>query len=112
MSRRSKRVTKVIRYEISQVLQRDLADPRMGFTTIAKVVLSPDLRKADVYVSIMGSEADISKTFRALKQAERVGPEDSIVLLEIGGNDLLGRGGPGQFSLSRGESVCRERGRA
>ncbi len=55
---RPKRVGEVIRHEIASLLVKGLKDPRIGFVSIMEVRMSPDLQYANVYVSLMGSEAE------------------------------------------------------
>ena len=51
-SRRQQRVAKLIHQEISNALQFNIQDPRIGFITVTDVDVSPDLRLAVVYVSV------------------------------------------------------------
>ena len=57
MSRRTTRVSELLREEISELVQRDLKDPRLegAFLTITEVEVSPDFRVASVFVSHLGS---------------------------------------------------------
>jgi len=57
MSRRSERTSKLIQREISQLLERQVNDPRLTkFISVTEVSLSPDLRHAKIFVSTLGSE--------------------------------------------------------
>ncbi len=56
-SGRTKRVAELIRHEIAELLQRGVKDPRVGFVSVMEVKMSPDLRYADVYVSLFGSDS-------------------------------------------------------
>ncbi|MGQ9545785.1 MAG: 30S ribosome-binding factor RbfA [Dehalococcoidia bacterium] len=57
MSRRSERTGKLIQREISQLLERQVNDPRLAkLVSVTEVSLSPDLRHAKVFVSTLGSE--------------------------------------------------------
>ena len=56
-SHRVERVAAQLRQEISEIIVRDLKDPRIGMASITEVKLSPDLRNATVKVSVVG-EAD------------------------------------------------------
>ena len=59
MSRRIERVNNLIRQEISELLQRQVKDPRLGgFVTVTQVSTSPDLRHAKIFISIMGNDLD------------------------------------------------------
>src|SRR2546427_5453163 len=55
-SHRVERVAAQLREEISQIIIRDLKDPRIGMATITDVKLSPDLRNATVKVSVVGED--------------------------------------------------------
>jgi ribosome-binding factor A len=68
-SRRPQRVALQIQHEIGSMLVRGLKDPRIGFVTVTGVDLSPDLRHARVFVSVMGSEDQKSGTLDALGHA-------------------------------------------
>ena len=57
MSRRVDRINGVLRQEISQLLSRQIKDPRLrGVVSITHVVTSSDLRTALVYLSVMGNQ--------------------------------------------------------
>lgn len=53
---RTDRVGETIKKEISNLLQREIKDPRIGFVSLTRVKVSKDLRYATVHVSIMGDE--------------------------------------------------------
>jgi ribosome-binding factor A len=67
MSQRTDRVDELLRQEIGTLLAKELADPRIGFTTITDVETSPDLRHAKVWVSVIGARTDRTETVRALQ---------------------------------------------
>ncbi|MCJ7712035.1 MAG: 30S ribosome-binding factor RbfA [Chloroflexi bacterium] len=67
MSQRTDRVDELLRQEIGALLAKELADPRIGFTTITDVETSPDLRHAKVWVSVIGGKSDRIETVRALQ---------------------------------------------
>ena len=70
MTRRTERVNNLIRREISQLLQRQAKDPRIGsFTTVTEVSTSLDLKYAKVFVSVMGSEEERRDTMEGLVAA-------------------------------------------
>ena len=57
MSKRTERASKLIRREITGLLEREVNDPRLSkFISVTEVSLSPDLKYAKVYVSTLGSE--------------------------------------------------------
>ena len=70
MTRRLERVNSLIREEISELLRRNVKDPRLGnFIAITEVVTSPDLRNATIYVSYMGGSEEKHDTIIALNAA-------------------------------------------
>lgn len=69
MGKRVERVASLLKQEISRVILYELADPRMGFITVTGVKVSADLQKAVVYVSVLGSPAEIRTTLRGLQHA-------------------------------------------
>jgi ribosome-binding factor A len=72
MTRRTERINELLRAEISELLQREMKDPRLGgLITITEVDVSPDLRTAKVHVSVMGTAEQKDSTFRALRAASR-----------------------------------------
>ncbi len=59
MTRRTERINDLIQEELSNLLHRQVKDPRLGcFLTVTRVDTSTDLRYAKVFVSIMGSEEE------------------------------------------------------
>jgi len=63
------RVAELIQAEIADLLLRHLKDPRLAMATISRVVVSPDLRHARVYVSRVGSEAEQQAAMVGFHQA-------------------------------------------
>ena len=50
----------------------ELRDPRIGFVTVTGVETSPDLRQAQVFVSVLGSEKKREQTLAGLDAAHGV----------------------------------------
>jgi ribosome-binding factor A len=70
MTRRVQRLNNLIRHEISELLQRQVKDPRLGiFIAVTEVSISPDLRHAMIFVSHMGSAEEKQETMSALASA-------------------------------------------
>ena len=58
MSRRTDRIDALLRQEISQLLSRQINDPRLaGVISITRVETSTDLRNARVFLSVLGDQA-------------------------------------------------------
>ena len=55
--------------EVSEMLRRDLKDPRLGFITITAAEISRDLKYAKVFVSVLGDEIARKDSLAALKSA-------------------------------------------
>lgn len=68
MSRKDK-VAEEIKKEVSMILQEEIKDPRLGFTTITRVELTPDLRFARIFFSVYGDEKQWADTQAALEHA-------------------------------------------
>jgi len=66
---RSERVSSKIREEISQVLMRDVKDPRIKNVTITDVKMNNDLRKARIYYCIAGDDIQKKNAALGLKSA-------------------------------------------
>ncbi len=70
MTRRTERINDLLREELSDLLRRQMKDPRLGgLVTVTEVDVSPDLRHARVFISVMGSQEEQEDTFRALEAA-------------------------------------------
>jgi len=59
----------LFREEISEIIQREIRDPGLGFITILDVKLSEDLKYAKILYSVYGSDEEKQKTVEALKRA-------------------------------------------
>jgi ribosome-binding factor A len=65
--RRADRVAEAIRAEVATFLREEAKDPRLtGFVTVTGVEATRDLRHANVFVSIMGTDAERSATLEGL----------------------------------------------
>jgi ribosome-binding factor A len=63
---RLEKVNAELKREISEIIQYDLKDPRLGFITITNVEVTPDLRYARVYYSVLGSVQEEAKAEQGL----------------------------------------------
>ena len=64
------RVGEQIKKEISQIIQYDMKDPRIGFVTVTAVKVSGDLSQATVYISILGNQDAVRDSLLALEKAK------------------------------------------
>ena len=71
MSRRTERVSNLIRKIVAQLLLTKMSDPRFdpAKTSITRVEVPSDLLTAKVYVSVMGTEGEQRNVLRALRHA-------------------------------------------
>ena len=70
MAHRIERVNNLIRHEVSELLQHQVKDPRLGsFITVTEVSITPDLRYAKILVSHLGSEEERRATLSGLAAA-------------------------------------------
>ncbi|MGI8644593.1 MAG: 30S ribosome-binding factor RbfA [Thermomicrobiales bacterium] len=69
MSRRTKQVGEFLREELSDIIRREVRDPRVGFISLTRVDVTPDIRTARVYVSVLGTDKEREDTLAALRSA-------------------------------------------
>lgn len=66
---RPERVADQIRGELASLLAREVHDPGIGFVTLTRVQVSPDLQLARVFYTALGDEKTRAATGRALERA-------------------------------------------
>jgi len=70
MSHRIRKINQLIREELSQLLQRQVKDPRLsGFISINEVDTSADLKNAKVYISTIADDQEKEKILCAISSA-------------------------------------------
>jgi ribosome-binding factor A len=69
-SRRIDRINGLLRQEISELLSREIKDPRLeGVISITQVKTSSDLRSARVYVSVLGDQEAKQNAMEGIQSA-------------------------------------------
>ena len=70
--KRSDRIADLIKVEISQVLSQEVRDPRVQGITVLNVLLTPDMKKADIFISQSNSfnEMDSEEAKKGLEKAK------------------------------------------
>lgn len=68
-STRTARVARQIQQELSQIIEEQLKDPRVGMVTLTSVQMTPDLRMARVHFSRLGGAEDRQAAKAALERA-------------------------------------------
>ena len=66
---RTLRVGALIKEEIAKLIMKGMKDPRIGFVSVMDVRMSADLRYANVYVSLYGSEAERKSSLIGLQHS-------------------------------------------
>jgi len=61
-----------IRVIVAETLETRIKDPRLGFITITDVRVTPDIREASVFYTVLGDEEDRISTAAALESAKGV----------------------------------------
>lgn len=69
MTRRTRQVGDLLREELTDIIRSDVKDPRVGFFTITRVDIGPDLRNATAMVSVLGTDDEREETLAALRSA-------------------------------------------
>ena len=58
--KRSDRIADLLKVEISQVLSQEVKDPRVQGITVLNVMLTPDMKKADILISQSNSFNEVN----------------------------------------------------
>jgi len=101
MSVRQERVQEQLVQELSEMIRRDLRDPRIGFVTLTGAEITGDLRHAKVFVSIYGTAEEQKQTLKALNGASEFCAESSRGASTCGSHRISSFG---STKASRGDS--------
>jgi ribosome-binding factor A len=64
------RINSEVQREMSMIIREDLKDPRIHpMTSVMSVDVTPDLKFAKIYVSVMGNEEEKQRTMEGLKKS-------------------------------------------
>ena len=69
MGIRQERIQEQLIQELSEMIRRDLRDPRLGFVTLTGAEITRDLRHAKVDVSVLGDPDAQLQSLKALNSA-------------------------------------------
>jgi ribosome-binding factor A len=69
---RMRRVDEAVREVLSDAISLKVKDPRIGFVTVTAVETSPDLRRARVFVSVLGNEGVRKRSMQGLASAHGI----------------------------------------
>ncbi len=65
------RMGEAIREEISEIIEGELADPRIGLASVSEVQLAPDGRSARVFVNVQGDAEEAVRSLEGLNAARQ-----------------------------------------
>jgi ribosome-binding factor A len=68
-NRRIRRAADQIKNEVAWLIDHKLKDPRLGFVTLTRIKLYPDLKFASLYFSVYGRDIDQKKSVAILNRA-------------------------------------------
>ncbi len=71
MSVRTEKVAHLIKEQVGLLIERDYRSSEMGFITVTKVTMSPDLRLARIYISVFGDAKTKDRTLFLLNEAKK-----------------------------------------
>lgn len=66
---RMDRINELMKRTISEILQREISDPRLEFVTITAVRVTADLQQARVSFSFLGPASDMAAVKKSLQNA-------------------------------------------
>ena len=69
---RMRRVDEAVREVLSDAISQQIKDPRVGFVTVTAVETAPDLRRARVFVSVLGEQGVRKRSLEGLRSAHGV----------------------------------------
>ena len=67
-----RRVDEAVREVLSVAITKQLKDPRVGFVTVTAVETAADLRRARVFVSVLGDQGVRKRSMQGLRSAHGV----------------------------------------
>ena len=67
--RRVDRIEEQLRMELSEIVEREIQDPRVHFVTMTRVKVTPDLGHARVFITVLGTDDERKKALQGLRSA-------------------------------------------
>lgn len=72
MSIRTEKVAEEIKHKLNTAMSKDLSEINgLGLVTISKVIMSPDLKLAKVYLSFLGNKEPIEKCLERINNKKK-----------------------------------------
>lgn len=69
MGIRPERIAREMRDIISSIISEEIKDPRIGFVTVTRVEVTPDIRNAKIYFSSLGGKEEKESAIEGLNSA-------------------------------------------
>jgi ribosome-binding factor A len=69
VTHRSRRVSEALREELGELIAYELSDPRIGDATVTEVLVSPDMKQAQVRLHLSENVTEQKETISALEGA-------------------------------------------
>lgn len=69
---RARRLADRIKTVVAETVERGIKDPRLGFVTFTDARVTPDLREATLYYTVLGDDTAHADTAAALESAKGV----------------------------------------
>ena len=69
IGRRVDRIEEQLRMELSEIIELELSDPRIGLVTVTSVKVTSDLRHARIFISVLGGADERKKAIAGLRSA-------------------------------------------
>lgn len=69
MKHRKDRLEELIKRIVSEIIFRELKDPRIGFVTVTGVELSKDMAEAKIGISILGTSTEVRKSMEGIRSS-------------------------------------------
>ncbi|MBM7094219.1 MULTISPECIES: 30S ribosome-binding factor RbfA [Alteribacter] len=66
---RANRIGEQIKKELTDIIQREIKDPRVGFVTVTAVDVTGDLQQATAYITVYGEDEQKEQTLNGLSKA-------------------------------------------
>jgi len=66
---RTQRVSEQVQRELADIIRREISHPDLGMLTVTGVDISPDLKSARIYVTVLGGSLSVEKTVQHLNDA-------------------------------------------
>lgn len=80
---RTERLSEVLREELGEIIAYELSDPRIGDAAVTEVLVSPDMRRAQVRLHLSKDAGEQQRTIEALDGARHFLRRELAVRLNL-----------------------------